>query len=196
MPFCAFFHEQPKHQDGAIFVNTDGMRPYLSKLSYGASKWAQMVRLMQKSRLNHPRNRYSRKPGLLVMSQKRPFWPFLPVISETGWTSPRKVPLGIRLRSTRPSYIRNIVRKMFVLPHFKFPMPGVFARASTPPDEARDFTTTLVHGTSALNKPGSALVCAIGSQDRGGFGGSMRRRHAITKNMVLVMSQRRLFRNI
>ena len=32
--------------------------------------------------------------------------PFWPVISETGWTSRKKVPLGIRLKSTRPSHGR------------------------------------------------------------------------------------------
>ena len=40
------------------------------------------------------------------MSQKRPFGPFWPVISEAGWTSRKKVPLGIRLKSTRPSHGR------------------------------------------------------------------------------------------
>ena len=44
----------------------------------------------KKNGLNRPRNRYSRKPGLLVMSQKRPFGPFWPVISEAGWTSRKK----------------------------------------------------------------------------------------------------------
>jgi hypothetical protein len=40
------------------------------------------------------------------MSQKRPFWPFWPVISEAGWTSRKKVPLGIRLKSARRSHMR------------------------------------------------------------------------------------------
>ena len=39
----------------------------------------------------------------LVMSQKRPFWPFWPAISETGWPRRKKVPLGVLLRSARPS---------------------------------------------------------------------------------------------
>ena len=40
------------------------------------------------------------------MSQKRPFWPFWPAISEAGWTSRKKVPLGIRLKSARRSHMR------------------------------------------------------------------------------------------
>ena len=36
MPFCAFFHVQPKHPNDAIFVNIDGFRPCVSKPSYGA----------------------------------------------------------------------------------------------------------------------------------------------------------------
>ena len=48
------------------------------------------------------------------MSQKRPFWPFWPVISETGWTSRKKVPLGIRLKSARRSHMRICVH---VTPH-------------------------------------------------------------------------------
>ena len=45
MPFCAFFHVQPKYQNGAIFVHIEGLRSCLSKPSYGAPKWALMVRL-------------------------------------------------------------------------------------------------------------------------------------------------------
>ena len=63
MPFCTFFHVQPKHQDGAIFVNTDGMRPYLSKLSYRAPKWALMVRLMQQERRKSPQKSIFQKTG-------------------------------------------------------------------------------------------------------------------------------------
>ena len=55
MLFCAFFHVQPKYQNGAIFVNiAEGFRPCLSKPSYGASQWALMVRLMQKERPKSP----------------------------------------------------------------------------------------------------------------------------------------------
>ena len=54
MPFWAFFYVQPKYQNGAIFVNTEGFRPCLSKPSYRAPKWALMVRLMQKERLKSP----------------------------------------------------------------------------------------------------------------------------------------------
>ena len=50
MPICAFFHVQPKYQNNAIFVNIEGVRPCLSKPSYGASQWALIVRLMQKER--------------------------------------------------------------------------------------------------------------------------------------------------
>ena len=48
------FHVQPKHQNGAICVNTEGLRSYLSKLGYGAPQWALTVRLMQKERLKSP----------------------------------------------------------------------------------------------------------------------------------------------
>ena len=34
------------------------------------------------------------------------FWSFWLAISEPGWTSPQKVPTGVRLKSTRPSEIR------------------------------------------------------------------------------------------
>ena len=34
---------------------------------------------------------------------KRSFWSFWPAISETGWPRRKKVPLGVLLRSTRPS---------------------------------------------------------------------------------------------
>ena len=44
----------PKHQNGAIFVNIEGLRSCLSKPSYRAPKWALMVRLMQKERLKSP----------------------------------------------------------------------------------------------------------------------------------------------
>ena len=45
------------------------------------------------------------------MSQKRPFGPFWPVISEAGWTSRKKIPLGIRLKSPRRSEIRSFLHK-------------------------------------------------------------------------------------
>ena len=54
MPFWTFFHVQLKYQNDAIFVNTEGFRPCLSKPSYRAPKWALMVRLMQKERLKSP----------------------------------------------------------------------------------------------------------------------------------------------
>ena len=47
-----------------------------------------------------------RKLGLWVIFvhlPKQPFWSFWPAISEPGWTSRKKVPLGTRLKSTRPS---------------------------------------------------------------------------------------------
>ena len=39
------------------------------------------------------------------------FWSFWLAISEPGWTSRKKVPLGTRLKSTRPSQIRSFVHK-------------------------------------------------------------------------------------
>ena len=55
MPICTFFYVQPKYQNDAIFVNIEGLRPCLSKPSYGASQWAPVARLMQKKRLKSPR---------------------------------------------------------------------------------------------------------------------------------------------
>ena len=43
-----------------------------------------------------------------------PFWPFWPPISEAGWTSRKKVPLGVRLKSARRSQFR---RSPHVNPH-------------------------------------------------------------------------------
>ena len=54
IPFVRFGECSQNHQDGAIFVNTEGLRPCLSKLSYGASIWALMACLMQKKRLKSP----------------------------------------------------------------------------------------------------------------------------------------------
>ena len=69
-----------------------------------------MIRLMQKERPKSPRNSGFRKPGHLDhfghFLANRPFWPFWPPISEAGRTSRKKVPLRIRLRSTRRSQIR------------------------------------------------------------------------------------------
>ena len=45
---------QPKHPNGAIFVNIEDFRPFGGKPSYGAPQWALMVRLMQKERLESP----------------------------------------------------------------------------------------------------------------------------------------------
>ena len=42
----------------SFFVNTEGLRPCWSKLSYGAPQWALMIRLMQKERLKSPHKCY------------------------------------------------------------------------------------------------------------------------------------------
>ena len=49
-----FSRAAKKYQNGAIFVNTEGFRPRLSKPSYRAPKWALTVRLMQNERLKSP----------------------------------------------------------------------------------------------------------------------------------------------
>ena len=59
---------QPKDPNGAIFVNIEGYRPYLSKPSYGAPQYAPMVRLMQKERLKSPHQ----SPFYVTV----PFWSF------------------------------------------------------------------------------------------------------------------------
>ena len=106
MLFCTFFHVQPKHQNGHIFVDIEGFRPYLSKPSYRAPKWALMVRLMQKERLKSPQKSPILKNQaiwaiLAFFLPKRLLWP---AISEPGWTRRKKVPLRVLLVSTRPSY--------------------------------------------------------------------------------------------
>ena len=65
-----FFHMQPKYPNGAIFVNTEGLRPCfsLSKPSYGATQWGLgflMARLLQEERLKSPQKLLFRNPGLL-----------------------------------------------------------------------------------------------------------------------------------
>ena len=97
MPFWTFFHVQPKHQNGAIFVNTEGFRPCLSKPSYRAPQWALMVRLMQKERLKSPqKSLFYRNQAfwviLVIFGQNMPFWSFWLAISEPGWDSPTKSP--------------------------------------------------------------------------------------------------------
>ena len=54
--FVRFFtySAQPKYQNDAIFVNSEGLRPCLSKPSYGAPQWALIARLMQKERPKSP----------------------------------------------------------------------------------------------------------------------------------------------
>ena len=49
-----FFTCSQKYQNNAIFLNIEGFRPCLSKPSYGALKWALMVRLIQKKRPKSP----------------------------------------------------------------------------------------------------------------------------------------------
>ena len=78
MPFVRFFHVQPKpkHQNDAIFVNTEGFRPCLSKPSYRAPKWALTVRLMQKERLKSPQK------SLIIENQA--FWVILAILAKTA----------------------------------------------------------------------------------------------------------------
>ena len=113
--FCTFFHVQPKHQNGNIFVDIEGFRPCLSKPSYRAPKWALMVRLMQKERLNRPRNRsliIENQVGLLGHPFGGPFWPKLPFFviwashSEPRWTRRKKInetELRLYLGEIRPT---------------------------------------------------------------------------------------------
>ena len=110
MPFCAFFYVQPKQQNGSnIFVDIEGVRPYLSKPSYRAPKRALMVRLMQKERLKPPQK------SLIIENQA--FWVILVILAKTAILvilashfrtrvdAPKKVSLRVLLASTRPSYI-------------------------------------------------------------------------------------------
>ena len=88
MPFWYVFHVQPKHPNGAIFINIEGFRPFLSKPSYGAPQWALMVRLMQKERLKSPHNSLFYVTGpfgsFWSFFVYMPFWSFWLAISEPG----------------------------------------------------------------------------------------------------------------
>ena len=88
--FFDVFHVQPKYQNDAIFVNTEGFRPCLSKPSYRAPKWALMVRLMQKERLKSPHKSLIIENQafwvILAIFAQTAIWPFWPAISEPGWT--------------------------------------------------------------------------------------------------------------
>ena len=74
--FWCVFHVQPKHQNGAIFVNTEGFRPCLSKPSNGAPQWALVVRLMQKGWLKSPHKSpfYVTGPFGLLLGHFGHFW--------------------------------------------------------------------------------------------------------------------------
>ena len=65
-----------EYQNDAIFVNTEGFRPCLSKPSYRAPKWALMVRLMQKERLKSPQK------SLIIENQA--FWVILAILAKTA----------------------------------------------------------------------------------------------------------------
>ena len=49
--FLDVFSRPAKISNDAIFVHIEGLRPCLSKPSYGATQWGLMVRLPQKERL-------------------------------------------------------------------------------------------------------------------------------------------------
>ena len=74
--FVRFFHVQPKHQNGSSFVDIEGVRPCLSKLSYRAPKWALMVCLMQKERLESPQ-----KSPIL---KNQAIWVILAILAKNG----------------------------------------------------------------------------------------------------------------
>ena len=90
---------QPKHQNGgAISANIEGLRPCLSKPSYGLPQWALVVRLMQKGRLKSPHKPLFDVTGLFFGSNfVGNFWL---AISEPGWVSRKKVPLAVLLKLT------------------------------------------------------------------------------------------------
>ena len=112
-----FFSRAAKNIKMATFSlisKIEGLRPCLSKPSYRAPKWGLMVRLIQKERLKSPQ-----KSPILENQESSHFWvilailaktailvSFWPAISKPGWTHRKKVPLGIRLKSTRPSHGR------------------------------------------------------------------------------------------
>ena len=56
-------------------------------------------------------------------------WPFWPAISEPGWPRRKKVPLGVLLRSTRPSHGR-VCRSLYPPEaRQKFRRPGLLCSA-------------------------------------------------------------------
>ena len=68
--------EERRHQNDAIFVNTEGFRPCLSKPSYRAPKWALMARLMQKEQLKSPQ-----KSPIL---ENQAIWVILAILAKTA----------------------------------------------------------------------------------------------------------------
>ena len=101
--FCAFFHVQPKHPNGAVFVNIEGLRLWWNKLGYGPSQRALMVRPMQKERLKSPQKiANSRKPGLLGhfghFGQNGNSGHILASNFRARVATPKKVPHGVFLR--------------------------------------------------------------------------------------------------
>ena len=71
-----FLRAAKKYQNGAIFVNTEGFRPRLSKPSYRAPKWAPMVRLMHKERLKSPQ-----KSPII---ENQAVWVILAILAQTA----------------------------------------------------------------------------------------------------------------
>ena len=92
-----------------IFVDIEGFRPCLSKPSYRAPKWALMVRLMLKERLNSPQ----KSP----IQENQAFGVILAILAKTAVLvilashfrarvdTPKKNPTWGFARSTKPSYI-------------------------------------------------------------------------------------------
>ena len=77
-------------------ISTVFFRPYLSKLSYRAPKWALMVRLMQKERLKSPQK--SPIPGnqaiwvILAILAKTVIWVILASHFQTRMDATKKSP--------------------------------------------------------------------------------------------------------
>ena len=127
-----------------------------------------MVRLVHKKRLKSPQkspileNQAICFGSFLQFPPKLPFWLFWPAISKPGWTRRKKVPLGIRFKSTRPSYMRiwpepnpPEARQSFLRPGLSAPL-WLLSRAALPQ------TTPHTRGRKLRARPCAGRFCMAG----------------------------------
>ena len=101
--FLYVFSRPAKYQNDVIFVNIEGLRSCLSKPSYRAPKWALMVRLMQQERRKSPQKSIFQKTGPFGDVTETAILAILASHFRDRVDTPKKIPLGVLLKSARPS---------------------------------------------------------------------------------------------